>query len=87
MPRTSFARTGIVSPFGKYDASIKEFRFPSEAKDILQREASALGIDLTTFVRDLLLERALGADHLLRLHRARYLAVAGKSANSPEGGE
>lgn len=82
---TRFARTGTTSPVGKLDSFIKEFRFPSQAKDILQREAAAQGIDLTSFVRDLCLERAYGAETLTKMHRARYLAVAGKSQESAGG--
>lgn len=77
--RSTFARTGHVGIFGKYDTSLKGFKFYRDAQARLEQAAAEQGIDLTSFIRELCLERAYGADHLTKLHRRRILAVAGKS--------
>lgn len=82
---TRFARTGDTGPFGKLDDAIKEFRISSATKSVLQKEAASQGIDLTTFLRTMCDERAHGVDALVKVHRARYLAVAGKSQECPDG--
>ncbi|WP_196484726.1 ribbon-helix-helix protein, CopG family [Burkholderia stagnalis] len=51
----------------------------AETKDELERLACDAGMSLAEFLRELVMIRAYGQDHVCRLHRARLAAVAGTS--------
>lgn len=82
MKTIKFSRKAGVGVMGLNGATIKAC-VPEQLAVDLRREAHALGIDVSTFVRDLLMVRLYGADHVERLHAARLRAVAG---NGPETG-
>lgn len=61
---------------GKLTAEVK-VRVDDETKDELDRLANEAGMGLTEFVRELLMVRAFGQDHVCRLHRRRLELVTG----------
>jgi hypothetical protein len=66
-------RTALL---GKLTAEVK-VRVDEETKEELDRLANEAGMGLTEFVRELLMVRAYGHDHVCRLHKRRLEMVAG----------
>jgi hypothetical protein len=68
---------------GQYDAKVASFKFYSQVIDILrQKAAHAPGgaIDVTEYIRRICLVDAYGVEHLAKLHRSQYEAVAQKGS-------
>lgn len=63
---------------GKLTAEIKA-RVDDATKDELDRLAFDAGMGLSEFLRELVMIRVYGRDHVARLHRARLSMVAGIS--------
>ena len=78
MAEASFARSGLSSPFGGMTAEIPKLRVPEDTKDILEREARKAGLNLSEFVRYLLMVRAHGVDVMVSMEQQRLKIIAGK---------
>ena len=70
------ARGRISNALGKLTAEVKA-RIDDDTKDELDRLAFEAGMGVSEFVRELLMIRVYGRDHVARLHRARMVMVAG----------
>lgn len=70
------ARGRISNALGKLTAEVKA-RVDDDTKDELDRLAFEAGMGLSEFVRELLMIRVYGREHVARLHRARMVMVAG----------
>lgn len=70
------ARGRTSGTLGKLTAEIK-VRVDDETKDELDRLAFDAGMGLAEFLRELLMIRIYGRDHVARLHRSRLAMVAG----------
>lgn len=84
---TRFARTSR-GPFGQYDSKVDGFKFYGEAiRRLRSKAASAPGgaIDLSEYIRRVLLVDAFGVDHMASVHRRQYEAVAVKGGESAGG--
>jgi hypothetical protein len=68
---------------GKLTAEIK-VRVDDDTKDELDRIAFDAGMGLSEFLRELVMIRVYGRDHVARLHAARLTLVAGMSPDSAE---
>lgn len=68
---------GLTGPFGKLTAEIPKIRVDEATRDELLRLAEEAGMGLSEFVREMLMIRAHGHDHVMRLHRQRLTVVAG----------
>ncbi|WP_045454300.1 hypothetical protein [Caballeronia cordobensis] len=69
-------RTGFSSPLGKLTAEVRT-KVDEDTRDELERIATDAGMGISEFVRELVLIRVYGRDHVARLHRARLSLVAG----------
>jgi hypothetical protein len=71
---------------GKFDDKIDCFKFWGEPKHRLEAMSAAAGYSsLTDFIRELLLVKAMGADHVRTLYERRIDAVLDKSESSAGG--
>ncbi|RQZ17255.1 ribbon-helix-helix protein, CopG family [Burkholderia sp. Bp9031] len=77
------ARPRSSSTIGKLTVDIKT-RVDDDTRDELDRLAGDAGLNLSEFLRELIMVRVYGRDHVVRLHRARLAMVAGIG---PEEGE
>ncbi|MEZ7524034.1 ribbon-helix-helix protein, CopG family [Burkholderia vietnamiensis] len=77
------ARPRSSSALGKLTADIKT-RVDDDTRDELDRLACEAGMGLSEFLRELVMVRVYGRDHVVRLHRTRLAMVAGIG---PEEGE
>ena len=68
-------------PLGKLSAELPKIKIPDVVKERLEAEASALGLGLVDFVRDLVTVRALGLEEVKRLYGDRFDAVAGPGSD------
>ncbi|WP_213308247.1 hypothetical protein [Paraburkholderia sacchari] len=68
-------RTNTRTP-GKLTAEIK-VRVDENTRDELERLASDASMDLAQFLRELVMIRVYGRDHIARLHRTKLDMVAG----------
>lgn len=75
---TTLARNGTPNPLGKLTAEIPKFKVPEEVKEILEREAHEAGLDLSAFMRELAMVRALGCEQVKSLYADRVDVVVGK---------
>ena len=73
---TSFARSGLTSPFGGMTAEIPKIRVPEDTKDVLEREARKAGLNLSEFVRYLLMVRAHGVKTMVSMEQQRLEIIA-----------
>lgn len=71
-----FARTGNPR-LGKYDTVFAGFKFYQHINDALAKKAAEQRLDLRTYVRELLIEDALGTSDR-RVQREMTAKVAGK---------
>ncbi|KVP90726.1 hypothetical protein WJ95_09485 [Burkholderia ubonensis] len=77
------ARPRSSNVLGKLTENI-QIRIDADTRDELDRLAGDIGISLAEFIRDLLMIRAYGQDHMCRLHKTRTAAVAGTSPERDE---
>jgi hypothetical protein len=70
------ARGRTSGTLGKLTAEVK-VRVDDETKDELDRLAFEAGMGLAEFLRELVMIRVYGRDHVARLHRTRLSLVAG----------
>lgn len=70
------ARPRSSSTLGKLTAEVKA-RVDDDTKDELDRLACEAGMGVSEFLRELVMIRVYGRDHVARLHRARLAMVAG----------
>ena len=75
-----FSRSGVSSPLGKLTAEIPKVKVPEETHELLEAGAREAGMSLSEFVREVLMVRAHGIDHVRSLHLARLDVVAGSGA-------
>lgn len=73
----AFARSGLTSPFGGMTAEIPKIRVPEDTKDALEKEARKAGLNLSEFVRYLLMVRAHGVDVMVSMEQQRLEIIAG----------
>lgn len=74
-PRLS--RNGSTHPLGKLSAKISEFRVSEVTHEELERQARAAGLNLTEYVREVLMIRAHGVDMVRKLYEHRLCLVSG----------
>lgn len=67
---------GRTNVLGKLTAEVK-VRVDEATRDELDRLSNEAGMGLTEFLRELLMVRVYGQDHVVRLHRSRLALVAG----------
>jgi hypothetical protein len=72
----AMARGLTSSSLGKLTAEIK-VRVDDDTKDELDRLAFEASMGLAEFLRELVMIRVYGRDHVARLHRSRLALVAG----------
>lgn len=77
------ARPRSSSTLGKLTAEVKA-RVDDDTKDELDRLAFEAGMGVSEFLRELVMIRVYGQDHVARLHRARLAMVAGTRHNEGE---
>ena len=87
----AFARgntADLSTMYGKFDDDIR-LRLPFELRQKVVRLAHDLGMNESDFIRQLLMIRVEGVDHMRSVAEARMLAVAGPclggGTNSPQG--
>lgn len=82
---TTFSRSGRTNPLGKMTAEVPKVKVPEETREILDSMAREAGMNLSEFIRMLLMVRAHGVDAILSMEKERMAVVVGsggeKSAN------
>lgn len=68
---------GRTGPFGQLTAEIPKIRIDDSTKDELERLANEAGLGLSEMIREMLMVRVWGREHVVRLHRQRLAVVAG----------
>ena len=68
---------GRTGPFGQLTAEIPKIRIDDSTKDELERLANDAGLGLSEMIREMLMVRVWGREHVVRLHRQRLAVVAG----------
>lgn len=72
------SRSGRASASGQKLTNEIKTRVDDDTRDELDRLSRRAGVSLSEFVRDLLMIRAFGLDHVRTLHEERWAVVAGK---------
>ncbi|MFP4895160.1 hypothetical protein [Paraburkholderia sp. EG304] len=70
------ARGTTSNAIGKLTAEVKT-KIPEDEKEALERIAFEAGLNVAEFLREMIMIRIHGRDHVVRLHRARLNVVAG----------
>jgi len=73
------ARTPGRDIFGPLDDHLPEIRIPADVKVDVLRAANALGLDVTTWMRELVYGSLYGPKHLAMLHERRAQRVLGNA--------
>jgi hypothetical protein len=84
---TAQARTAGRDVLGKLDDHLPEIRVPYEIRQLVERTAREDGLDVTTWLRELVYARVVGPDHLASLYRERAERVLGNVGQLPRPGE
>lgn len=71
------SRSGRTNPLGKMTAEIPKVKVPEETREILEFEAREAGMNLSEFVRMILMVRAHGVDAILSMEKERMAVVVG----------
>ena len=74
------ARGRSTTTLGKLTAEMK-VRVDDDTRDELDRLAYEAGMAVSEFLRELVMIRVYGRDHVARLHRTRLALVAGIGPN------
>lgn len=77
-------RSANTNPLGKMTAEIPKVKVPEETRELLEGRACEAGMNLSEFVRELLMVAAHGHDHVLSLYKHRLGIVAGKREERDE---
>jgi hypothetical protein len=72
-------RTPTRDIFGKLDEKLPEVRVPAEVKIAAERAAAEMGLDLTTWLRELAYDALYGAEHVAMLYQSRMERVRGNA--------
>jgi len=75
-PGASFARSGESSPLGKLSTEVK-VRLSEETGELLKKQAQALGMGMSEYLREVLIIKAHGYDYMRKVYQARLDQVAG----------
>lgn len=75
----AFARTPGRDIFGKLDDNLPEVRIPHEVKRDAEQAASALGLDLTAYLRENLYASLYGPAHVASLYEDRARRALGNA--------
>ncbi|MFD1558322.1 CopG family transcriptional regulator [Paraburkholderia silviterrae] len=68
---------GRTGPFGQLTAEVPKIRIDDATKEELERLANEAGLGLSEMIREMLMVRVWGREHVVRLHRQRLAVVAG----------
>jgi hypothetical protein len=74
------ARIGSSNAVGKLTEDIRA-KVDVETKEELERLAFDAGMNTSEFLREMVMIRVYGREHVARLHKARLDVVAGKGQN------
>lgn len=78
-PSPSFARTPGRDIFGPLDDTLPEIRINADVKLRAMRAANELGLDVTTWMRELVYASLFEPEHLARMHQERFERVLGNA--------
>jgi hypothetical protein len=79
------ARTAGRDIFGPLDDHLPEVRIPAEVKLEATRAAATAGLDLTTWLRELVYASVYGPEHLASLYEKRARRVLGNARRDQVG--
>lgn len=82
-----FARTPGRNIFGKFDDKLPEIRVPFEVRQDVERVAHEDGLDVTSWLRELVFARLYGPDHVGSLYAERARRVLGNAGQSTQIGD
>lgn len=74
-----FARTPGRDIFGKLDGSLPEIRVPFDVEEDARRAAAAEGMEVSSWLRELVYGSLYGVDHVATLHANRIRRVLGNA--------
>lgn len=77
--RPQFSRTPGRDIFGKLDDKLPEIRIPGHVKLEAENAAHELGLDITSWLRELVYESLYTAEHLGSLYESRARRVRGNA--------
>lgn len=75
----TFSRTPGRDIFGPLDDHLPEVRIPADVKHEAMRAAAALGLDVTSWMRELVYASLYSPEHLASLYEARARRVLGNA--------
>lgn len=78
MSELRFSRSGRTSPLGKLIAELPKVRMAEETREELERRARSAAMNLSEYIREVLLVHVHGKQAVLKMHQDRLDAIAGE---------